>query len=58
MGRDPNTWEKPLQFDPNCFMQHHDIDVHGKHFELLRFGIGKRACPGRPLAVIYVQIML
>jgi cytochrome P450 len=41
MGRDPNTWEKPLQFDPNRFMQHHDIDVHGRHFVLLPFGIGK-----------------
>ncbi len=58
MGRDPNTWEKPLQFDPNHFMQHRDIDVQGRHFELVPFGIGKRACPGRPLAVIFVQIVL
>jgi cytochrome P450 len=39
-------------------MQHHDIDVQGRHFELLPFGIGKRACPGRPLAFTFVQIML
>jgi hypothetical protein len=58
MGRDPNTWEKPLQFDPHCFMQHHDIDVHGWHFELLPFGIGKRTCPWHPLVVIFVQIVL
>jgi cytochrome P450 len=58
MGRDLNTWEKPLQFDPNRFMQYHDIDVQGRHFELLPFGTGKRACPGRPLAFTFVQIML
>jgi cytochrome P450 len=58
MGRDPNIWERPLQFDPNRFMQHHDIDVHGRHFELLPFGTGNRACPGRPLVIIFVQIVL
>ncbi len=58
MGRDPNTWEKPLQFDPNRFMQHHDINVQGRHFELLPFGTGKRACPARPLALVFVQIVL
>jgi cytochrome P450 len=58
IGQDPNTWENPLQFDPNRFMQHRDIDVQGRHFELLPFGTGKRACPGRPLAVIFVQIVL
>jgi cytochrome P450 len=58
MGRDPNTWEKPLQFDPNRFMQHHDIDMQGRHFELLPFSTGKQACPRCPLAIIFVQIML
>jgi cytochrome P450 len=58
MGRDPNTWTNPLQFDPNRFMQHHDIDVQGRNFELLPFGTGKRACPGRPLADLLVQIAL
>ncbi len=58
MGRDFNTWEKPLQFDPNRFMQHCVIDVQGRHFELLPFGTRKQACPGHPLAVIFVQIVL
>jgi cytochrome P450 len=58
MGQDPTTWEKPLQFDPNRFIQHHDIDVRGRHFVLLPFGIGKRACPGHPLAFIFFQIVL
>jgi cytochrome P450 len=39
-------------------MQHHDIDVHGQHFELLPFVTSKRACLGRPLTVIFVQIVL
>ncbi|CAM6011272.1 unnamed protein product [Sphagnum balticum] len=58
MGRDPNIWEKPLQFDPNRFMEHPDIDVQGRHFELLPFSTGKRACPGRPLAYLFLQIVL
>jgi cytochrome P450 len=58
MGRDPSIWANPLQFDPNHFMQHHDIDVQGQNFELLPFGIGKRACPGRSLANLFVQIAL
>jgi cytochrome P450 len=59
MGRDPNNWEKPLEFDPDRFMQQHpEIDVHGHDFELLPFGTGRRACPGRPLGILFVQIVL
>ncbi|KAH8959949.1 hypothetical protein BDL97_06G104200 [Sphagnum fallax] len=59
IGRDPNIWEKPLEFDPNRFMQQHpEIDVHGHNFELLPFGTGRRACPGRPLGLLFVQIVL
>ncbi|CAM6040225.1 unnamed protein product [Sphagnum compactum] len=58
MGRDPKIWANPLQFDPNRFMEHDDIDMQGRNFELLPFGTGKRACPGRPLAVLIVQIAL
>jgi cytochrome P450 len=59
MGRDPNIWEKPLEFDPDHFMlQHPEIDVYGQHFELLPFGTGRRACPGRPLGILFAQIIL
>jgi cytochrome P450 len=59
MGRDPNNWEKPLEFDPDRFMlQHPEIDVYGQHFELLPFGTGRRACPGRPLGILFAQIIL
>jgi flavonoid 3'-monooxygenase len=59
MGHDPNNWEKPLEFDPDRFMQQHrEIDVHGQDFELLPFGTGRRACPGRPLGILSVQIVL
>jgi len=39
-------------------MQHHDIDVQGRHFELLPFGTRNRTCPRRPLTVMIVQIVL
>ncbi|CAN5972814.1 unnamed protein product [Sphagnum jensenii] len=58
MGCDPNNWEKPLEFDPDRFMQHPEIDVHGHDFELLPFGTGRRACPGRPLGMLFAQIVL
>ncbi|KAH8959956.1 hypothetical protein BDL97_06G104900 [Sphagnum fallax] len=58
IGRDPNIWEKPLEFDPDRFMQHPEIDVHGHNFELLPFGSGRRACPGRPLGILFAQIVL
>jgi cytochrome P450 len=59
MGRDPNNWEKPLEFDPNRFMlQHPEIDVYGQHFELLPFGTGRQACPRRPLGILFAQIIL
>ncbi|CAM6075255.1 unnamed protein product [Sphagnum tenellum] len=58
IGRDPNVWERPLEFDPDRFMQHPEIDVHGRNFELLPFGTGRRACPGRPLGILFAQIGL
>ncbi|KAJ9567400.1 hypothetical protein OSB04_003366 [Centaurea solstitialis] len=45
--RDPNIWSDPLEFRPERFLtSHKDVDVKGKHFELLPFGSGRRVCPG------------
>ncbi|CAK8533659.1 unnamed protein product [Lathyrus sativus] len=44
---DPNVWPNPLEFKPERFLTtHKDVDVKGKHFELLPFGSGRRMCPG------------
>ncbi|KAJ9567498.1 hypothetical protein OSB04_003464 [Centaurea solstitialis] len=47
LQRDPNIWFDPNEFRPERFLtSHKDIDVKGKHFELLPFGSGRRMCPG------------
>ncbi|KAB1220426.1 Cytochrome P450 82A4 [Morella rubra] len=44
---DPRTWPDPLEFKPERFLTtHSDVDVRGKHFELIPFGCGRRSCPG------------
>ncbi len=58
IGRDPTTWDRPLEFDPVRFLEHPEIDVNGQSFELLPFGSGRRACPGRPLAALVIQFTL
>ncbi|KAL4583645.1 hypothetical protein LXL04_008226 [Taraxacum kok-saghyz] len=45
--RDPNIWSDPNEFQPERFLtSHKDVDVKGKHYELLPFGSGRRMCPG------------
>ncbi|KVI06601.1 cytochrome P450 CYP82D47-like [Cynara cardunculus var. scolymus] len=47
LHRDPNIWSDPSEVRPERFLaSHKDIDVKGKHFELLPFGSGRRMCPG------------
>jgi cytochrome P450 family 1 subfamily A polypeptide 1 len=56
--RDPNWWEKPLEFDPERFIKNPEINVNGNHFQLIPFGAGRRQCPGMPLGVLFVQVGL
>ena len=57
IGRDPNTWENPNSFVPERFLGL-DMDVKGQNFELIPFGAGRRICPGLPLAIRMVHLML
>ncbi|CAA7050735.1 unnamed protein product [Microthlaspi erraticum] len=57
IGRDPNVWENPTRFEPERFMGK-NIDVKGRDYELTPFGAGRRICPGLPLAVKTVPLMI
>ncbi|CAM6128027.1 unnamed protein product [Calypogeia fissa] len=55
--RDPAVWERPLEFDPDRFLNS-TTDFKGQHFEFLPFGSGRRMCPGVSLAKLMVSYSL
>ncbi|KAL0350613.1 UNVERIFIED_CONTAM: Geraniol 8-hydroxylase [Sesamum radiatum] len=57
IGRDPEVWKDPLEFKPERFLES-ELDMKGRDFELIPFGAGRRICPGLPLAVRMVPVML
>ncbi|XP_049346229.1 geraniol 8-hydroxylase-like isoform X2 [Solanum verrucosum] len=57
IGRDPANWDDPLTFKPERFWDS-KIDVRGQDFEIIPFGGGRRICPGIPLAMRTLSIML
>ena len=57
IGRDPNRWENPCSFVPERFLGL-NMDVKGQNFELIPFGAGRRICPGLPLAIRMLHLML
>ncbi|XP_020083333.1 cytochrome P450 76M5-like [Ananas comosus] len=58
IGRDPEAWEEAEEFRPERFLGGREVDFRGKDFEFLPFGYGRRACPGVPLAVRVVPLVL
>ncbi|KAL2339404.1 hypothetical protein Fmac_007344 [Flemingia macrophylla] len=57
IGRDPNLWDNPCLFSPEKFLGS-EIDFRGRSFELTPFGAGRRICPGLPLAIRWLFLML
>ncbi|KAG6558258.1 hypothetical protein Mapa_000008 [Marchantia paleacea] len=57
INRDPKVWPKPLEFNPDRFLNSH-LDHKGKHFQFRPFGTGRRMCPGMNLAMILFQLTL
>nr|GEZ29011.1 cytochrome P450 CYP82D47-like [Tanacetum cinerariifolium] len=60
LHRDPNIWSDSFEFRPERFLtsNHKDIDIKGTHFELIPFGVGRRACPGMALGLQMLHIVL
>jgi flavonoid 3',5'-hydroxylase len=60
IGRDPDTWEDPLEFKPERFLSGPTakIDPLGNYFELIPFGAGRRICAGKLAGMVFVQYFL
>uniref|UniRef100_J3N173 Uncharacterized protein n=1 Tax=Oryza brachyantha TaxID=4533 RepID=J3N173_ORYBR len=57
MGRDEDIWPEAMKFMPERFL-HKTIEFKGGDLELIPFGAGRRICPGLPLAVRMVHVVL
>lgn len=60
IGRDPNVWERPLEFDPERFISGKGakIEPNGSDFELIPFGAGRRICAGKQAGMMFLQYFL
>ncbi|KAG9440790.1 hypothetical protein H6P81_020955 [Aristolochia fimbriata] len=57
--RDPRHWAEPDAFRPERFLTTHaEVDMKGKHFELIPFGSGRRMCPGASFALEVINLTL
>nr|BAJ08041.1 flavonoid 3',5'-hydroxylase [Cyclamen graecum] len=60
IGRDPDVWENPLEFNPDRFLsgKHAKVDPRGNDFELIPFGAGRRICAGTRMGIVLVEYIL
>uniref|UniRef100_A0A7N0UAF2 Flavone synthase II n=1 Tax=Kalanchoe fedtschenkoi TaxID=63787 RepID=A0A7N0UAF2_KALFE len=58
ISRNPEYWDRPLEFRPSRFLEADGPDVKGQHFHVLPFGSGRRGCPGMSLAMMELPMVL
>ncbi|XP_019174415.1 PREDICTED: cytochrome P450 CYP82D47-like [Ipomoea nil] len=59
LQRDPQVWSSPHEFKPERFINcHKEVDVFGRNFELIPFGIGRRICPGTTFSLQMLHLIL
>ncbi|GLJ21176.1 hypothetical protein SUGI_0387650 [Cryptomeria japonica] len=57
VARDPNVWDKPLEFDPDRFVDN-PVHLDGRDFRIIPFGAGRRRCPGYKLGLRMIHFAL
>ncbi|KAI3857075.1 hypothetical protein MKX03_015447 [Papaver bracteatum] len=58
IGKDPSSWDDPLSFKPERFLNS-AIDYVGRILSIyIPFRAGRRICPGLPLAEQMINVML
>ncbi|KAK7303623.1 hypothetical protein RJT34_14534 [Clitoria ternatea] len=57
IARDSKVWDNPNMFSPERFLGS-KVDIKGQSFQLTPFGSGRRICPGMPLAIRMLHLML
>lgn len=57
IGHDPKVWSEPELFSPERFLEK-EMDIKGRHYDIIPFGSGRRICPGLPLAHRMLHLML
>ncbi|KAK7308879.1 hypothetical protein RJT34_05189 [Clitoria ternatea] len=57
IARDSKVWDNPHMFSPERFLGS-KLDIKGQSFQLTPFGSGRRICPGMPLAIRMLHLML
>lgn len=61
IGRDPEVWADPLQYDPSRFMPggaYEHFDVKGTDYGILPFSAGRRICVGMTMGLKMVQLIV
>lgn len=57
IGRDPEAWEQPEEFNPERFEGIRCVDFSkGQEFGWIPFGGGRRICPGMQMGIVAVEL--